>query len=102
MRPKFIVTSANRRAKTKMVSMGQSRGSGIFMCLCKGQSEEPVSDKVQVGARYRDHWKLGEVIYWKLKDINHETNNKNNRKIARRGESPNRGIMEHKNMHNGG
>lgn len=42
------------------------------------------------------------MIYWKLKDVNHETNNENNREITRRGESPNWSIMEHKNMPNGG
>lgn len=40
------------------------------------------------------HWKLGEVVYWKLEAVNHGTYNEDNRRIAGDDKSPMRGIME--------
>lgn len=46
------------------------------------------------------HWKLGEVVYGKLKAVNNETCNKNNRAIAGRAKSPKQSITEPKNAPN--
>lgn len=62
-------------------------------------SQNNWSDPVQVWASCRHSIRNGEVIYCKLKASNHETY-ENNRAITKRGESPRKRIMEHKNVPN--
>lgn len=60
-----------------MESVGQSRGSGIFVSLVKVCQSNQLT-QVQVGAREAVHWKLDEMAHWKLKVVNHETYTENN------------------------
>lgn len=85
----LIVTPASRRTETPMASVGQSGGSSILMPLVR-VSQSNQWDQVQVGPCAGGHWKLGEVVYWKPKAVNHETYNENNRTISAEARAPSR------------